>query len=275
MKILMLSLALAWPTLALAQIARTRVAKLLRGYRDEPAADLDAISNRQAEALDKVAPATTTLSVAALGNDEWQALWMPPTPGRYRYTVTAWVDPFDSWRRELVRRVDPEDIRIAARVGALEIAAAALLLGAGLLGLATALSLAACASAPEAPAPVALGTGTAEGWTAGNLEYLRINGARLWVDLGFVSFQPGEIGKIALALFFAGYLVTARDSLSVVGKRMFGVTWPRIKDLGPIVVVWAVAMLVLKKWSRCSSHSCATYGCLWLNWPHCLRIATS
>lgn len=72
-----------------------------------------------------------------------------------------------------------------------------------------------------------------------------INGARLWVDLGFVSFQPGEIGKIALALFFAGYLVTARDSLSVVGKRLFGVTWPRIKDLGPILVVWAVAMLVL------------------------------
>jgi len=72
-----------------------------------------------------------------------------------------------------------------------------------------------------------------------------INGARLWVNLGFVSFQPGEIGKIALALFFAGYLVTARDSLSVVGKRMFGVTWPRMKDLGPIFVVWGVAMLVL------------------------------
>lgn len=72
-----------------------------------------------------------------------------------------------------------------------------------------------------------------------------INGARLWVNLGFVTFQPGEIGKIALALFFAGYLVTARDSLSVVGTRMFGVTWPRIKDLGPIFVVWIIAMLVL------------------------------
>jgi cell division protein FtsW (lipid II flippase) len=72
-----------------------------------------------------------------------------------------------------------------------------------------------------------------------------INGARLWVNLGFVTFQPGEIGKIALALFFAGYLVTARDSLSVVGTRMFGVTWPRIKDLGPIFVVWVFAMLVL------------------------------
>jgi cell division protein FtsW (lipid II flippase) len=71
-----------------------------------------------------------------------------------------------------------------------------------------------------------------------------INGARLWVDLGFVSFQPGEIGKIALAIFFAGYLVTARDSLSVVGKKFLGVTWPRTKDLGPILVVWAVAMAV-------------------------------
>lgn len=72
-----------------------------------------------------------------------------------------------------------------------------------------------------------------------------INGARLWVNLGIVSFQPGEIGKIALALFFAGYLVTARDSLSMVGKKFLGVRWPQVKDLGPIFVVWVIAMLVL------------------------------
>ncbi len=72
-----------------------------------------------------------------------------------------------------------------------------------------------------------------------------INGARLWVNLGIVSFQPGEIGKIALALFFAGYLVTARDSLSMVGKKFLGVRWPQVKDLGPIFVVWLVAMMVL------------------------------
>jgi starch synthase (maltosyl-transferring) len=64
--------------------------------------------------------------MAPLGNDEWQATVVPPQPGRYYYTVVAWVDAFDSWRRELVRRVDPQDIRIAARVGAMEIAAAAL-----------------------------------------------------------------------------------------------------------------------------------------------------
>lgn len=63
--------------------------------------------------------------MTALGNDEWQASFEPPEPGRYTYTVIAWVDAFDSWRRELQRRVDPQDIAIAARVGAMEVAAAA------------------------------------------------------------------------------------------------------------------------------------------------------
>jgi len=58
-------------------------------------------------------------------NDEWHAHFTPPAPGRYRYTVQAWVDAFESWHHELERRVDAADIRIAARVGAAEIAAAA------------------------------------------------------------------------------------------------------------------------------------------------------
>lgn len=72
-----------------------------------------------------------------------------------------------------------------------------------------------------------------------------INGARLWVDLGLFSFQPGEIGKIALAVFFAGYLVTARESLSMVGRTVLGVRLPRGRDLGPILIVWVAAMGVL------------------------------
>jgi starch synthase (maltosyl-transferring) len=58
-------------------------------------------------------------------NDVWRAAFTAPAPGRYRYTVSAWVDGFDSWRDELARRVDAEDIRIAARSGALLIDAAA------------------------------------------------------------------------------------------------------------------------------------------------------
>ncbi|PPF73570.1 FtsW/RodA/SpoVE family cell cycle protein [Pseudoclavibacter sp. Z016] len=69
--------------------------------------------------------------------------------------------------------------------------------------------------------------------------------ARVWISVAGFSFQPGEIAKIALAIFFAGYLVTARDSLSVVGKKFLWMRFPRIRDLGPILVVWAVCMGVL------------------------------
>lgn len=58
-------------------------------------------------------------------NDEWVADFTPPIPGRYAYTVFAWTDSFASWHHELVRRVDADDIRLAARAGALEIMAAA------------------------------------------------------------------------------------------------------------------------------------------------------
>jgi starch synthase (maltosyl-transferring) len=51
-------------------------------------------------------------------NDVWTAQFTPPTPGRYQYTVIAWVDHFESWRRELERRDDPADIRVALLVGA-------------------------------------------------------------------------------------------------------------------------------------------------------------
>jgi cell division protein FtsW (lipid II flippase) len=72
-----------------------------------------------------------------------------------------------------------------------------------------------------------------------------INGARVWIGIGSFSFQPGEIAKIALAVFFAGYLVTARDSLSMVGAKVLGIRFPRVRDLGPILVIWAAAMAVL------------------------------
>ncbi len=58
-------------------------------------------------------------------NDVWTAQFTPPVPGRYRYTVMAWVDPFESWRRELERRTDAGDIRIALKMGATLIDAAA------------------------------------------------------------------------------------------------------------------------------------------------------
>ncbi|WP_123519955.1 FtsW/RodA/SpoVE family cell cycle protein [Frigoribacterium sp. PhB24] len=69
--------------------------------------------------------------------------------------------------------------------------------------------------------------------------------ARVWIDIGPFSFQPGEIAKITLAIFFAGYLVTARDNLSLMGPKVLGMRFPRPRDLGPILIVWLVAMGVL------------------------------
>lgn len=74
---------------------------------------------------------------------------------------------------------------------------------------------------------------------------VEVSGARLWIEIGPFTLQPGELAKIALAIFFAGYLVTHRDSLSIVGKRFWGFTFPRFRDWGPIVVFWAASMVIL------------------------------
>jgi cell division protein FtsW (lipid II flippase) len=71
------------------------------------------------------------------------------------------------------------------------------------------------------------------------------NGSKIWIALGPLSFQPGEVAKIILAIFFAGYFVQTRDALSVAGRRILGLTLPRGRDLGPILVAWALSVGVL------------------------------
>ncbi|WP_207670133.1 FtsW/RodA/SpoVE family cell cycle protein [Glaciibacter flavus] len=74
----------------------------------------------------------------------------------------------------------------------------------------------------------------------------QVSGARVWIGFGsFATFQPGEIAKIALAVFFAGYLVRNRDSLSMVGTTFLGMRFPRARDLGPLLIVWALSMSVI------------------------------
>ena len=62
-----------------------------------------------------------------------------------------------------------------------------------------------------------------------------VNGARLWVRVGSFQFQPGELAKIFLIVFLAGYLREKREVLAQ----------GRIKDYGPLLVIWGAAMLVL------------------------------
>ena len=62
-----------------------------------------------------------------------------------------------------------------------------------------------------------------------------VNGARLWVGYGSFQFQPGEIAKLLLIVFLAGYLREKREVLAQ----------GRLKDFGPLLVIWGAAMLVL------------------------------
>ena len=72
-----------------------------------------------------------------------------------------------------------------------------------------------------------------------------INGARLWIRVGPITLQPSEVAKVALMVFFAGYLVAKRDVLSLASRRVAGLDLPRARDLGPVLVAWAASILVL------------------------------
>jgi cell division protein FtsW (lipid II flippase) len=72
-----------------------------------------------------------------------------------------------------------------------------------------------------------------------------INGARLWLRVGPFSFQPSEVSKILLMIFFAGYLGRMRDVISIASPTFLGVKLPRPRDLGPVLIAWAASLGVL------------------------------
>ncbi|HET7415462.1 MAG TPA: FtsW/RodA/SpoVE family cell cycle protein [Arthrobacter sp.] len=73
----------------------------------------------------------------------------------------------------------------------------------------------------------------------------RINGAQIWIMVAGYSFQPGEVAKITLAIFYAGYLSTNRDLILLAGKKFGPLQLPRVADLGPMLAAWAVSIGVL------------------------------
>ncbi|WP_405726168.1 FtsW/RodA/SpoVE family cell cycle protein [Streptomyces sp. NBC_01537] len=73
-----------------------------------------------------------------------------------------------------------------------------------------------------------------------------INGAKIWITIpGVGSLQPGEFAKIIITVFFAGYLMVKRDALALASRRFMGLYLPRGRDLGPILVIWAISLLIL------------------------------
>ena len=69
-----------------------------------------------------------------------------------------------------------------------------------------------------------------------------INGARLWVRIGPMTLQPGEFAKIALGVFFAGYLVERREVLALgIGRLRL----PDPRHLGPVLAAWIASLIVM------------------------------
>ncbi|MGP3952205.1 FtsW/RodA/SpoVE family cell cycle protein [Streptomyces sp. 7N604] len=73
-----------------------------------------------------------------------------------------------------------------------------------------------------------------------------VNGAKIWIVIpGVGSIQPGEFAKIIITVFFAGYLMVKRDALALASRRFMGMYLPRGRDLGPILVIWAISLMIL------------------------------
>ncbi len=73
----------------------------------------------------------------------------------------------------------------------------------------------------------------------------QVNGAYLAVDVGPLAFQPAEFAKIGIVIFLASYLRDTRQVLVQGSRRILGITIPPLKQFGPLLVVWGMAMLML------------------------------
>jgi len=72
-----------------------------------------------------------------------------------------------------------------------------------------------------------------------------INGARLWVSIGDLTFQPSELGKVLIVVFLASYLNSTRELLAIGTIAVGPLRLPPLKHLGPLIVAWATSLAVL------------------------------
>ena len=71
------------------------------------------------------------------------------------------------------------------------------------------------------------------------------SGSKIWVRFGPINFQPGEIAKVALAIFFASYLADQRELIATSHWKVGPLRLPHPKYLGPIIVAWGVTLVVM------------------------------
>ncbi|WP_280701078.1 FtsW/RodA/SpoVE family cell cycle protein [Kitasatospora sp. GP82] len=70
-------------------------------------------------------------------------------------------------------------------------------------------------------------------------------GAKRWIKLPGVTLEPDEFVKVAITVFFAGYLMASRDALALTGRKVWGMNLPRGRNVGPVLAIWVVSLLVL------------------------------
>jgi peptidoglycan glycosyltransferase len=70
-------------------------------------------------------------------------------------------------------------------------------------------------------------------------------GSKLWITFGGFSFQPGEIAKILIVLFLASYLADNRELLSASTRTIGPFSFPRLRMLAPMFVMWGMSLLVV------------------------------
>ncbi|MGH2693078.1 MAG: FtsW/RodA/SpoVE family cell cycle protein [Actinomycetota bacterium] len=72
-----------------------------------------------------------------------------------------------------------------------------------------------------------------------------VRGARLWVGIGPLQFQPAEIGKVLLVIFLASYLNARKELLAVATRRIGPIALPEPRHLAPLLVAWGISLVVL------------------------------
>lgn len=72
-----------------------------------------------------------------------------------------------------------------------------------------------------------------------------IYGSRIWVSIAGISFQPGEIAKVAIILFLASYLAQNREMLSVFTHRLGPLKFPDLRTLMPLLIMWGMSLIIV------------------------------
>jgi cell division protein FtsW (lipid II flippase) len=69
-----------------------------------------------------------------------------------------------------------------------------------------------------------------------------VNGAKLWIRIGSVQYEPVELIKLFIVLFMAGYLAETADVIAAAKPWSIRAN---LKYLGPLFIGWATSMAIL------------------------------